>query len=185
VGALVEQHRQGVYRFGLRVCATTEDTEDAVQETLWAATRAIPSFRGSATSVASWLFTIVRRRCLRSATERRRAPRSLDEDALTDAALGEARDGDPETLLADRRRAELLSAAIAALDPSHREVILLRDVEELSAPEAAERLGISVEALKSRLHRARAALRRAVCQRAAWRWPAQHGEPGWQHGEPG
>src|SRR5215470_2782018 len=62
---LVAAHRQGVYRFGLQVCRTTEDAEDAVQEALWAATRAIRTFRGTATSIASWLFTIVRNECFR------------------------------------------------------------------------------------------------------------------------
>lgn len=57
---LLAEHRNGVYRYGLRVCRTTEDAEDAVQETLWAATRAIKTFRGTATSIAAWLFTIVR-----------------------------------------------------------------------------------------------------------------------------
>ena len=65
LGELVAKHRHGVYRYGLQVCRTTEDAEDAVQETLWAATRAIKAFRGSASSIVSWMFTIVRRECLR------------------------------------------------------------------------------------------------------------------------
>jgi DNA-directed RNA polymerase specialized sigma24 family protein len=52
------------------------------------------------------------------------------------------------------------------LDPLHREVILLRDIRELSAPEAAAQLGISLDALKSRLHRARVRLRDHVLSRA-------------------
>src|SRR5260370_40186294 len=86
---LVSMHRQGVYRFGLQVCRTTEDAEDAVQETLWAATRAIQMFRGTASSIASWLFTIVRRECLRLVEGRRRAPASLDraDDEFTGSAV--------------------------------------------------------------------------------------------------
>src|SRR4051812_10503229 len=56
---VLRAHRHGVYRYGLQVCRTTEDAEDAVQEALWAATRALKTFRGSASSIASWLFTIV------------------------------------------------------------------------------------------------------------------------------
>lgn len=152
---LIAQHRQGVYRFGLQVCRTTEDAEDAVQETLWAATRALHSFRGTATSIASWLFTIVRRECLRMIEGRKRAP--LTPDGECDHVADDA--DDPEEALATRRRTEVLAAALASLDPLHREVILLRDIQGLSAPEAAARLGISVEALKSRLHRARTSLR--------------------------
>jgi RNA polymerase sigma-70 factor (ECF subfamily) len=158
VGALnrlVVAHRRGVYRYGLQVCRTTEDAEDAVQETFWAATRAIKTFRGSASAVVSWLFTIVRRECLRLIDHRRRSPAGLDgaEDDLP------ADDLDPEQATAARRRSEQLAAALSKLDPLHREVILLRDIQEISAPEAAARLGISVEALKSRLHRARVGLR--------------------------
>lgn len=158
---LVAAHRRGVYRFGLQVCRTTEDAEDAVQETLWAATRAIKSFRGTASSLASWLFTIVRRECFRLIEGRRRAPVGLDgnEDAFACDL------GDPEDSVVVQRRSELLAAALAELDPIHREVVLLRDIQELSAPEAAAQLGISLDALKSRLHRARVRLRDHVLRR--------------------
>lgn len=162
---LVAAHRQGVYRYGLHVCRTTEDAEDAVQEALWAATRAIRTFRGTASSVASWLFTIVRRECLRLLERHQRAPTTLDggEDDLLAEVV------DPADAVAVRERVDLLAAALADLDPLHREVILLRDIRELSAPEAATQLGISVDALKSRLHRARVSLREHVQRRAAER----------------
>lgn len=152
---LVANHRQGVYRFGLQVCRTTEDAEDAVQEALWAATRAIHTFRGTASSIASWLFTIVRRECLRLLDGHRRAPKNLEgtDDQLPGDLVN------PEDALAVRRRTELIAEALAHLEPLHREVVILRDIQELSAPEAAARLGISVDALKSRLHRARVSLR--------------------------
>jgi RNA polymerase sigma-70 factor (ECF subfamily) len=158
---LVAAHRQGVYRYGLHVCRTTEDAEDAVQETLWAATRAIRTFRGTASSIASWMFTIVRRECLRLLERHQRAPSSLDD---ADDVLAEVID--PSDALALRRRIDLLAAALADLDPLHREVILLRDIQELSAPEAAAQLAISVDALKSRLHRARVNLREHVRRRS-------------------
>src|SRR3954463_5389914 len=62
--ALLAQHRKTVFRYGLRYCGSTEDTEDAVQETLWAASRAIGNFRRAA-AVTTWLFTIVRNKCHR------------------------------------------------------------------------------------------------------------------------
>lgn len=162
---LVGAHRQGVYRYGLHVCRTTEDAEDAVQETLWAATRALRTFRGTATSIASWLFTIVRRECLRLLEGHRRTPVTLEgrEDEIISEVV------DPADDLAVRERIALLASALADLDPVQREVILLRDIQELTAPEAAERLGISVDALKSRLHRARVNLRDHVLRRSAGR----------------
>jgi RNA polymerase sigma-70 factor (ECF subfamily) len=152
-------HRHGVCRYGLKVCRTTEDAEDAVQETLWAATRAIRVFRGGPGALASWLFTIVRRECFRL-FERWQLEHRADADADQVDPLDIATSIDDE--VAARRRGELLAAALAELDPLHREAILLRDVRGLSAPEAATQLGISVDALKSRLHRARAKLREHV-----------------------
>jgi RNA polymerase sigma-70 factor (ECF subfamily) len=161
---LIASHRQGVYRYGLHVCRTTEDAEDAVQEALWAASRAIRTFRGTASSITSWLFAIVRRECLRLIEGRRRAPASLDDGDPVPAEVV-----DPADTIALRRRMELLAGALADLEPAHREVILLRDIRELSAPEAAERLGVSIDALKSRLHRARVNLRDRVQRRAGAR----------------
>ncbi len=162
---LVAKHRHGVYRFGLQVCRTTEDAEDAVQETLWAATRALQSFRGTASSLASWLFTMVRRECLRLIDGHRRRPVGLDgaEDDFPSEML------DPESSMDVQRRNELLAHALAELDPVHREVVLLRDIQELSAPEAAAHLGISVDALKSRLHRARVELKHRMVRGAGAR----------------
>jgi RNA polymerase sigma-70 factor (ECF subfamily) len=162
LNALVRAHRQGVYRYGLQVCRTTEDAEDAVQETLWAATRALHAFRGTATSIASWMFTIVRRECLRLLEGHRRGHMGLEgaEDELPGDAT------DPENAVLARHRNELLADGLAALEPAHREVVLLRDIQELSAPEAAAKLGISVDALKSRLHRARVSLREHVHEKA-------------------
>lgn len=159
---LLRAHHQGVYRYGLHVCRSTEDAEDALQETLWAATRAIKTFRGSASSVVSWMFTIIRRECLRLIERHDRAPvgfAGAEDEVATDMR-------DPLDALASERRAELLAAALQSLDPIHREVVLLRDIEQLSAPEAAARLGISVQALKSRLHRARVNLREHVLAHA-------------------
>lgn len=158
---LIQAHQNGVYRYGLQVCRTTEDAEDALQETLWAMTRALRHFRGAASSIVSWLFTIIRRECYRllDRSAQRRASQQTIEDEV---AVGQG----PDDALIASRRSELLAGALTSLDPLHREVIILRDIEGLSAPEAAAQLGISVQALKSRLHRARVNLRdhiRAKC----------------------
>src|SRR3954468_8784748 len=67
---LLFRYRRRLHAYGLRVCKSTEDAEDAVQETLWAASRSIHAFRGTA-SVATWLFTIVRNYCFRILKHRR------------------------------------------------------------------------------------------------------------------
>ncbi len=141
-----------MFRYGLRFCRSTEDTEDAVQETLWAAARALRNFRG-ASAITTWLFTIVRNRCHRILGKHRH-----DDEDLADAfpTLIE-RSPDDEVANEEIRRA--LAAGLARVDASHREELLLRDVGGWTAPEAAAELGITLASLKSRLHRARKALR--------------------------
>lgn len=154
--SLLVTHRNGVYRYSLTVCRTTEDAEDAVQEALWAATRAIKTFRGSASAVATWLFTIVRRECFRRLDKlRQRREIGIDDEVIE----GAVSDAPLDEILAMKQRAYRLATALSELEQIHREVIVLRDIEGLSAPEAAARLGITVDALKSRLHRARVSLR--------------------------
>jgi len=154
--ALLALHRKTVFRYGLRYCGSTENTEDAVQETLWAAAKAIGNFRRTA-AVTTWLFTIVRNKCHRLLFHKH------DETDLADLFPVLAEPGrTPEDDLAARQVQHILALALARLEPGHREVILLRDVEGLTAPEAAEKLGLTVQALKSRLHRAREQLREQV-----------------------
>jgi RNA polymerase sigma-70 factor, ECF subfamily len=158
--SLLAMHRREVFRYGLRYCKTSEDAEDAVQETLWAATKSIRAFRRAA-SITTWLFTIVRNKCHRKS---RKVSHELDlADVLPQLA-------DPTASIVDRIETEqvqrILARALASLEPTQREVILLRDVEGLTAPEAAQRLNLTVQALKSRLHRARASLRETVLANA-------------------
>ncbi len=150
---LLRLHRETVFRYGLRFCRSTEDTEDAVQETLWAAARYIRSFRRAST-ITTWLFTIVRNNCHRLGPLHQHHYESID---LADALPSPVPSPDDE--LANQEVRRVLAHALARLEPAHREVLLLRDVEGLTAPEAAERLGLGIQALKSRLHRAREALR--------------------------
>lgn len=150
---LLAHHRATVFRYGLRHCPSTEDAEDAVQETLWAAARAIGNFRGAA-AITTWLFTIVRNKCHRILRHTHAGPDLAD---VLPTVPDPRRSAEDDT--ATRQVQQILAAALARLEPSHREVLLLRDVEGLTAPEAAARLDITVQALKSRLFRAREQLR--------------------------
>lgn len=164
VDALIRKYQGRVYGFGLRMCGDADAASDVTQDTLLAAVRALKDFRGDA-AVATWLYTIARHACLR---QRRRSTFAPHMELSLDAALEEGaaepmHDApNPEELAAARELRARLERAIRALDPKYREVFLLRDVEGLQASEAAKVLGISVDALKSRLHRARAAIRREV-----------------------
>jgi RNA polymerase sigma-70 factor (ECF subfamily) len=157
---LLRNHEGAVFRFGMKMCREQEDARDVLQETLLAAARTLPDFRG-ASSVSTWLYTIARSFCIKKRRTSKYAPdqvHSLDADPETVAAIPDHRRG-PEEDVAGRQLRAALDAAIGSLDPMYREVLVLRDVEGLSASEVGEVLGISVDAVKSRLHRARVAVR--------------------------
>jgi RNA polymerase sigma-70 factor (ECF subfamily) len=154
VDELLARYEPQIYRFGLRMCGDEEAAREVLQETLLAAFRHLATFREDA-ALSTWLYQIARSFCIKT----RRRPRpttSLDDDAA-----GQVVDPTPtpDAQAHAREIGEALSAAIGNLPPEQREVLVLRDVEGLSAEEAAAIIGIEIGALKSRLHRARMALR--------------------------
>jgi RNA polymerase sigma-70 factor (ECF subfamily) len=162
---LLVRHERRVYRFGLKMCRDPEAAKDVLQETLLAAARTVKDFRG-ASSPSTWLYAIARSFCIK---ERRRSKFAPEHEESMDApeAGREVRaiadpGRAPDDALAGKQVEGALERAIASLEPMYREVLLLRDVEGLSAAEVSEALGVSVEAVKSRLHRARVAVREMV-----------------------
>jgi len=141
-------------RFGRRMCGNAHDADDVLQDTLLLVATHLGEFEGRS-SLLSWVFTLARSACAR----RRRGAKN-QPPVSADLAL-EARDptANPEERAAARELGSALGRALDALPEGYREVILLRDVEGLSAPDVAMALGVSVDAVKSRLHRARESLR--------------------------
>jgi len=154
---LLAQVAPSIQRFGVRMCRNDADAQDVLQEALLTIANHLGEFEGRS-SFSSWAFTLARSACNR----KRRGLRNQPHASLEDAPEGQMNSPSPEQLVADRELAQALNQALERLSDDYREVILLRDVEDLTAPEAAESLGISIEALKSRLHRARHALRDAL-----------------------
>uniref|UniRef100_A0AAU2JNU8 Sigma-70 family RNA polymerase sigma factor n=1 Tax=Streptomyces sp. NBC_00049 TaxID=2903617 RepID=A0AAU2JNU8_9ACTN len=148
ITALVSGSHPNVRRFAYSLCASPEDAEDAAQEALIILYRKIGMLRASG-ALASWMFRIVRNECLRRArpTLRERAP--LPEPAVMSA----------EDEVLRRLEAGRVARAIAALPADQRRVLVMRDIQGHSGRMAADALGLSAAAMKSRLHRARAALR--------------------------
>ncbi len=159
-GALEEllgQIAPSVRRFGMRMCRNPHDADDTLQDTLLTITTHLGEFQGRS-SFSSWVFALTRSACARRRRGLKNQPLMGDDELVARADHGPG----PEQIAADAELSRALGAALDSLSDEHREVIQLRDVEGLTAPEAAESLGITVEALKSRLHRARAALREAL-----------------------
>lgn len=153
-----------MYRYGMAMCRDPEDAKDVLQETLLAMARSVREFRG-ASSISTWLYAIARSFCIKKRRRSKFAPeqeRSLDSgaeaesDRLADPAQR------PDDALAGKQVERALERAIGDLEPMYREVLLLRDVEGLTAPEVAEVLGVTTQAVKSRLHRARLSVRERV-----------------------
>jgi len=158
--ALLERHQARLYRFARRLCRHREDAEDVLQESLLAAARGLPGFRG-ASSLGTWLYTIARSFCIKKRRKSVFAPTEVSLDTEVPAAVRGVADPAPrpdDALEASRLEAAL-ERAIAELDRPYREVLLLRDVEGLPAAEVARVTGLTVAAVKTRLHRARARLR--------------------------
>src|SRR5512138_529959 len=74
---LLERHQSSVYRFGMKMCGESEDAKDVLQETLFAAVRTLPEFRG-ASSVSTWLYTIARSFCLKKRRTSKFAPERIE-----------------------------------------------------------------------------------------------------------
>lgn len=162
--ALLRRHEARIYRFSMKMCRQPEDAQDVLQDTLLAMARSLRDFRGGS-SVSTWLYTIARSFCIKKRRKRKHAPRtllSLEHEALRPAAIVRDPALGPDDAVAGMELERLVQAAIGALEHSQREVLVLRDVEGLPAAQVAQVLGVSTAAVKSRLHRARAALRARV-----------------------
>jgi RNA polymerase sigma factor (sigma-70 family) len=149
IDQLLRQCQPDIKRYARRHCASA-DVDEAVQDALWILTRRISALRVAA-ALSSWLFQTVRRLCIRM---HRRAIRRV---SLEDVE---------HVLLIDERNATDLridlAKSITAMPEQQREILMLVDVLGHSAAEAAQTAGISLEAAKSRLHRARLLLRESL-----------------------
>jgi RNA polymerase sigma-70 factor (ECF subfamily) len=148
-----------------RILRNEEDANDAVQDAFLSAFKGIGNFQGQA-RLGTWLHRIVVNAALARLRNLQRHPERSIEDLLPHFGEGEHQVEPPvpwkatsETLLQQQEARELVRRAICQLPESYRTVLLLRDIEELSTEETAQLLGTSPGVVKTRLHRARQALR--------------------------
>ena len=149
-----------------RFLRNEEDARDAVQDAFVSAFRAIGNFEGGS-RIATWLHRIVVNASLMKLRSKRRKPEESIEELLPrwlddGHAVRPAAAWAAEKLVEQDEVRKLVQAGIERLPETYREVLLLRDIEELDTQEAAEMLGISTNAVKTRLHRARQALREVI-----------------------
>jgi len=174
---LMERYTSRVYRVARGITRTDADAEEVVQDVFLTLARKIDSFEGRA-ALGTWIYRVTTNAALlKRRGKRAQLEVSLEEHLPTFKDDGH-REGDRSYLLADWSQtpeAELLDGearvvlarAIDQLPDAYRAVLILRDVEELTSEEAAQILGESVASVKSRLHRARMALREQLTRHVA------------------
>jgi len=162
---LVNRYERRIFRLSQNITQNKEDAEDAMQEAFLKAYEHLGEFQGNS-RFYTWLVRIAVNQALMKLRRRRPNVVSLDEEVDTgeDLIPREVEDWgpSPEERYGQTELGQILSNAVADLDPSFRIVFQLRDIEELSTEETAEALGLSVPAVKSRLLRARLKLRQKL-----------------------
>ncbi len=167
--AQVLPHLDAAHRLARWLCRSPGDADDIVQEAFMRAYRAFDTLRGP--DARSWLLAIVRNCHLSALAERRRRAYEplTEEHEAQPASAAAAALPDPQSASMERDERRTLAWLIAALPEEQREVLLLRELEDLSYREIAAVVEVPIGTVMSRLARARAALKAA--------WPEAEGEP--------
>ena len=157
-----------VFHMARRMVRSDDDAEDVTQDVLLKVVRHLPTFRGES-ALPTWLHRVTRNTAIshrrkRSVRDERRARDPFDTVLADAPASKPGWDGasDPEAPLLRRETRGLIERAIAGLPPIYHSVFVLSDVEGLPNAVIAKQLGLSLAAIKSRLHRARQLLRDAL-----------------------
>jgi RNA polymerase sigma-70 factor (ECF subfamily) len=157
---LVERHRRRAFAIAVGLVRDEEDALEIVQEAFFRVYRGLSGFNGAA-SFFTWLYRIVKNLSI----DLMRRPAWQRELALDEAEVGFDAcldDVDPADVLRQREIGDRIAAALQALPPYHRGVIVMREVEGLSYEEMAEAMGVSKGTIMSRLFHARKKLQRAL-----------------------
>lgn len=173
---LVVRHQDHIYGLAVRLLRDPAEAEEVVQEAFLVALEKLSTFRGDA-AFGTWLHRVAANAALMRLRKKRRAPDGLVEEPVEELlprfdgqghliVQGPAHDWSKQAdeQLADQQIRSAVQRAVQNLPEEYRIVFLLRDVEGFSSEAMAEQLGISVAAVKSRLHRARLALRQKLGQ---------------------
>jgi RNA polymerase sigma-70 factor (ECF subfamily) len=172
---LMSRHSARVYRLAFGITRNTADAEEIVQDVFWQMVRKGTAFEGRA-ALGTWLYRVTTNTALNKRRGKRREVETSLDDLLPAFTADGHRAGDRAFLVADwsatpdrallsGESRRILEEAIDRLPAHYRAVLVLKDVEELSSEAVAEAVGDSVAAVKTRLHRARMAVREHVTRR--------------------
>lgn len=159
---LVKSYEKTVYNFSFKICRDPERAENTMQETFLSMVKSLHQFDGKS-KLSTWLYRIVANHCLMEARKRKHNFYSIDDDdSLYDNNYAADWDTLPTNIVENSELRNILDDAIEKLSPEYRIVFMLRDIEGLSTEETGKITELSVPAVKSRLHRARAFLRKEI-----------------------
>jgi len=166
---LVGTYGDRVYRLALRITGGNEDAEEVAQDALWTAARKIQTFKGES-AFGSWLYRITANAAYQKLRARRSKAREIALDDVLPVLDEDGRHFEPmadwssrvdeQALQGELRR--VLTEAIDTLPADYRTALVMHDVEGLSNPDIAEALGLSLPAVKSRVHRSRLYVRQRL-----------------------
>ncbi|MER9213353.1 RNA polymerase sigma factor [Mesorhizobium sp. M0663] len=159
--SIIKTHNQRLYRIARGVVRNDSEAEDIVQEAYVSAFAHLEAFRGDA-SLATWLSRIVINEALGRLRKRRRMVAMPENPQAEIIRFPLNPSDDPERTMAQRQILELVERATDSLPDVYRMVFVARVIEGLSIEETAELLGVRPETIKTRLHRARALVRKAL-----------------------
>ena len=166
---IVELYRNRVYNLSYRMLGNREEAEDISQEVFITIFKSVDTFRGDS-KLSTWLYRIAANHCKNRikylARRHDRSQDQYDEEVLRERAAGALTSPSqapaPDQHLEGVELEQLMQSAIAALDEDHRLLVVLRDIEELSYEEICGITSLPEGTVKSRLHRARMALRKKM-----------------------
>src|SRR5437588_6891343 len=164
---LVRRHERRVYNLAYRILGREEDARDATQDAFLVAMRKLSSFRGDA-AFTTWLHRVTVNACYDILRKRKREP-ALEPVDVPDAGSIAHDHAESTAASIDVQRALLL------VPPEFRAALVLHDIQDLAYEDVAEALGVPVGTGKSRIHRGRVALARALGERPASRRPSEQG----------
>ena len=165
---LVERFGDRVYRLAMRITGSNEDAEEAAQDALWTVARKIGMFKGES-AFGSWIYRITANAAYQKLRTRRQKSAEIAMDDVL-PSLDDERHFEPmddwsnrvdERALQGELRG-VLQEAIDGLPDEYRTALVMHDVEGMSNPDIAETLGISLPAVKSRIHRSRLYVRKRL-----------------------
>jgi len=161
---LVKKYEQTIYNFAFKICRDKNYAEHIMQETFYSMVKSLHQFDHNS-KLSTWLYRIVANHCLmmaRKAKNRSFVSFDDDDENLFEEKYAADWNSIPYKDTENKELKRILDMAIQNLSPDYRMVFLLRDVEGLSTEETAQVTELSIPAVKSRLHRARAFLRKEI-----------------------